>query len=370
MLPDETPRQSGQATILIVDDETELRTLLREVTIQAGYRCIDVPGAAEALALLANTPVDIVVTDIRMPGMSGTDLLHKVKEQQYDSDVIVLTGYVSDYSYEAIIADGAADFVRKPCSTREFIMRVKRVLSQRRVRQDRDRASRDLERTLYELREAYLDTIQRLSIATEYKDVDTGAHIVRMGQMSSMLAEWMGLAPRVVHDIRYAAPMHDVGKIGIPDSILLKAGRLTPAEFEIMKTHTTIGGDILANPKSSILACAKEIALSHHECWNGSGYPLGLAGEDIPPVGRIVKLVDVFDALVSSRPYKNPYPIDVALEIIRKERGTHFAPDLLDLFVERLDELLEVRQSAGDVELPPREEMVWSERDNALRMGL
>jgi putative two-component system response regulator len=369
MLTDETHQRSEQAVILIVDDEAELRTLLREVAVQAGYRCIDASGADEALEKLADTPVDVVVTDIRMPGMSGTDLLHKVKER-YDSDVIVLTGYASDYSYEAIIEDGAVDFVRKPCSTREFIMRVRRVLTQRRVRQERDRASGDLERTLTELREAYLDTIQRLSIATEYKDVDTGMHIVRMGRMSAMLAEWMGLAPRVVNDIRYAAPIHDVGKIGIPDSILLKAGRLTSAEFEIMKTHTTIGGDILANPKSSILACAREIALAHHECWDGSGYPLGLSGESIPPVGRIVKLVDVFDALVSSRPYKSPYLVDVAVEIVRTERGTHFAPDLLDLFVKRIDELLEARKSAGDVELPSREEMVWSERDNALRMGL
>lgn len=205
----------------------------------------------------------------------------------------------------------------------------------------------DLNKTVKELQGAYIDTIHRLVLAAEYKDEDTGAHIVRMSYYSALIAEKLGLQAKDVQNILYAAPMHDVGKIGIPDSILMKPGKLTEEEFDLMKIHTTIGAKILANSKSKILQVAEQIALSHHEKWNGKGYPLGLSGDDIPLAGRIVALADVFDALTSKRPYKNPFPVKVAIDIIKKERGQHFDPDVVDIFLENIDEILKIKAEAG-----------------------
>lgn len=232
----------------------------------------------------------------------------------------------------------------------------------------------DLNKTVLELKaankdlqEAYLDTINRLVLAAEYKDEDTGDHIVRMSRYSDLLAEKLGLSPKEVENIRYAAPMHDIGKIGIPDSILMKPGKLTDEEFNIMKTHTNIGAKILANSKADILRLAQQIAVSHHEKWNGNGYSQGLSGAKIPITGRIVGLADVFDALTSKRPYKDPYPLEVACDIIRKERGQHFDPEMLDVFLENIDEFVGIKEavdSGGDVSLA---DFVWSERDQTGR---
>ena len=194
-----------------------------------------------------------------------------------------------------------------------------------------------------ELEKAYLDTIHRLVLAAEYKDEDTGEHIVRMSRYCALIAEKLGLPAKEVQNISYAAPMHDVGKIGIPDNILMKTGKLTDEEFEVIKTHSTIGAKILANSKAEILKVAEQIAFSHHEKWNGKGYPQGLSGDNIPLAGRIVGLADTFDALTSKRPYKEPYPVEVAIDIIRKERGQHFDPDLVDVFLENIDEVLKIK---------------------------
>ena len=197
------------------------------------------------------------------------------------------------------------------------------------------------------LQKAYLDTINRLVLAAEYKDEDTGDHIMRMARYSALIAEKLCLPARDVQNIFYAAPMHDVGKIGIPDSILMKPGKLTAEEFEIIKTHTTIGAKILANSESEILNIAEQIALSHHEKWNGKGYPQGLSGDEIPLFGRIVGLADVFDALTSRRPYKNPFSVEVALDIIKKDRGKHFDPEVVDVFLENIDEVLQIKASVN-----------------------
>ena len=205
----------------------------------------------------------------------------------------------------------------------------------------------DLNKTVKELQEAYIDTIHRLVVAAEYKDEDTGDHIVRMSKYAALIAEKLGLPGRDVQNILYAAPMHDVGKIGIPDSILMKPGKLTDEEFDIMKTHTTIGAKILANSKSEVLQLAEQIAVSHHEKWNGKGYPQGLAGDSIPLTARIVGLADVFDALTSKRPYKDPFPVEVAFDIIRKEHGQHFDPDVVDVFFENIDGMLNIKEEVS-----------------------
>ena len=222
-----------------------------------------------------------------------------------------------------------------------------------------------LKSTYQALQEAYLDTIHRLVIAAEYKDEDTGGHILRMSRYSALIAEKLGLPTRDVRNIFYASPMHDVGKIGIPDSILLKSTKLSDEEFEIMKAHTTIGANVLANSKSEILQVAHQIAISHHEKWNGRGYPRGLVGDEIPMAGRIVGLPDTFDALTSRRPYKDPYPLGIAYDIISKERGQQFDPDVVDVFMEVRKEVQEIKKDVGAAEDVSLVDFVWSERDRA-----
>jgi len=215
-----------------------------------------------------------------------------------------------------------------------------------------------------ELKDAYLDTIYRLSLAAEYKDEETGSHIARTSRYCSLIAKKIGLSHEEVDIIFWASPMHDIGKVGIPDAILLKPGKLTTAEFEIIKTHTIIGGKILSNSKAKMIQVAEQIALTHHERWNGSGYPYGLAGEEIPLVGRIVCLIDVFDALTTRRPYKNAYPVEVALEIMRKERERHFDPAVLDIFLENIEAILQIREEVGFSDYSTSvDEFQWSERD-------
>ncbi len=228
----------------------------------------------------------------------------------------------------------------------------------------------DLNKTILELKashreiqEAYIDTIHRLALAAEYKDEDTGNHIIRISRYCTLIAEKLGLSAREVQNIRYAAPMHDVGKIGIPDNILMKPGKLTDEEFEIIKTHSTIGAKILANSKSKVLNVAEQIALYHHEKWNGKGYPQGLSGDNIPLTGRIVGLADVFDALTSKRPYKDPYSMEVAIDIIKKERGEHFDPDIVDVFLENKDEILKIKAEVHLEEGLSLVDFTRSERD-------
>jgi len=201
--------------------------------------------------------------------------------------------------------------------------------------------AKDLKKTLAnlkdahrELKDAYFDTVLRLAMASEYRDKDTGDHIARMSHNCAFIAKKMGLPDMYIQNILFAASMHDVGKIGIPKAILIKKGKLTFEEFEIIKTHSSIGARILSNSNSKVLQLAESIALTHHEKWNGKGYPQGLSGKEIPLEGRIIALADVFDALISKRPYKDAYPVEEALDIIREERGKHFEPALVDLFFE------------------------------------
>lgn len=221
----------------------------------------------------------------------------------------------------------------------------------------------ELRNTNIELRESYLDTIHCLVLAAEYKDQEIGNHIVRMSRYSALLAEKLGLSAQVVQNIKYATPMHDVGKIGIPDNILNKPGKLTDKEFEIMTQHSIIGGKILAGSKAEILKVARQIALAHHEKWNGTGYPNGLSKKKIPIEGRIVGLADVFDALTSRRPYKGPYPVEAAIEIISLARGKHFDPDIVDVFLGSIKEIKKIKKEVDSIKTFPSLTVVWSERD-------
>jgi putative two-component system response regulator len=250
-----------------------------------------------------------------------------------------------------------------------MITRLNRVLQERRYRQEVQSAHQKLVCAHEELQSSYLDTIHRLVLATEYKDEDTGDHIIRIGRFCTLLARQFGLPEKEVQDIGYAAPMHDIGKIGIPDQILLKPGKLTAREFEIMKTHTTIGGQILAKSKSEIIQCAQEIAVTHHERWDGTGYPKGLSGDRIPLTGRIVALADTFDALTNKRPYKPPYPLDLALQIMRKEKGAQFDPELLEVFMKNIDSIVAIKTDVEDIKHGGLSDFLLGARDEVLDLG-
>ncbi|MFO7840137.1 MAG: response regulator [Desulfosalsimonadaceae bacterium] len=363
---DRTEDREKSVHVLIVDDEPPIREMMELLFTRAGYQCLTADNGETALELLKKTPIDVAITDINMPGINGVDLLKQAR-QISRTDFIVITGYVEDFSYETLIAEGASDFIYKPISNKEILLRFKRVLRERFLLKERERINRELESsnqqlskyaedlntalnnlktTHDELQSAYLDTINRLARAAEYKDEDTGDHILRMSQFCAFIAEKYGLDERRVRNIRYASPMHDIGKIGIPDRILLKPDRLTKEEFETIKTHTTIGASILRNSRAEVLQTAHEIALTHHEKWNGSGYPRGLKKNNIPIAGRIVAIMDVFDALTSNRPYKRPYPVEIARDIIKKERELSFDPDIVDIFLEHLDHLVAIK---GDI---------------------
>ena len=346
---------SQPASILIVDDDEQIRLLFKTAMNKAGFQCKVTEDAKQALLALSDDSFEVVISDIDMPGMDGIELSKKILEG-FEADVIIMTGKLRSYRYEEVIQIGVSDFVEKPFSMQELVLRINRVLRERRLRQEA-RESHE------ELKKAYIDSIHRLVMASEFKDEDTGDHIVRIGEYCRLMAEKIGWSARDVEMIGYAAPMHDVGKIGIPDKILLKPGKLTTEEFEVMKTHTTIGAQLLSRSKSGILEMARRIALTHHEWFDGNGYPNGVKGTDIPVSGRIVAIVDAFDALTSKRPYKEPYPPHMALDVIRNEKGTHFDPDLTDLFMDYFSEFLTIRESIGSFEEVNLEEFMLSERD-------
>ena len=336
--------------ILVVDDEKDIRELMEMAIRSRGHHCTVVPDGKAAIRLMREDEPEVVITDVEMPNMDGVELTRRIKAE-FTADVIVLTGFAPQHAYAKFIEIGASDFVRKPVTPSEMIARLERVLKERCLKAESMSAHQKLMAAHEDLQDSYLDTIHRLVVATEYKDEDTGDHIVRIGRLSRLLAKRRGLPDRKVEHIGFAAPMHDIGKIGIPDHILLKPGKLTTEEFEVMKTHTTIGARILSKSKSDIIRCAQQIAISHHERWDGSGYPQGLAGERIPLTGRIVALADTFDALTSRRPYKEPYPLEQTLDIMHQSRGNHFDPDLLDLFMDNIDDIVAIKKEVQDI--PP-----------------
>jgi len=348
--------ESETIRILVVDDEPMIRDLLEQSLEKTGYDCSFAENGEAALEKMALVPFDVVVTDIDMPGMGGIELSKLIKTDFF-ADVIVMTGQIRSYQYDEIISLGASDFVEKPFSPREIVLRIDRVLRERRLRQIARKAHE-------ELKESYIDSIHRLVMAAEYKDEDTGDHIIRIGKYCSLIAEKLNLPEKFVNTIHYAAPMHDIGKIGIPDKILLKPGKLTQIEFETIKTHAQIGARLLSRSKSKILQMAQEIALTHHEKFNGKGYPNQLKGADIPISGRIVAIADTFDALTSKRPYKEPYPKEITLNILQKERGEQFDPAILDIFINNFNEFFEIRGKIGIFEGESFQDFILSERDS------
>lgn len=339
-----------QQTILVVDDTPENIDVLAGV-LRASYKVKAARNGKKALEI-ANSEQrpDMVLLDIMMPDMDGYEVLSRLKANPITAQIpVIFVTAMSELEDEERGLDlGAIDYITKPISPRIVLARVKTHLAL--YNQNRE-LERKVQLRTQELRESRFDVIRHLAKAAEFKDTDTGLHVVRMSHYSRIIANAINASPEWAELIFNAAPMHDVGKIGIPDSILLKPGKLTPEEWEVMKQHTVIGADILGDDPSELIQLAREIALSHHERWDGSGYPYGLAGEDIPLSGRIVAIADVFDALVSDRPYKKAWTIEEAMHLIEKDSGTHFDPRLVQAFRQNIPEVLRLKKQLTEEDM-------------------
>lgn len=349
--------------ILVVDDEDRNRRLMEALLVPLGYEVILAVDGEEALRKVQETPPDVILLDVMMPGISGFDVAKQLKENEVTRiiPIVMVTALQDIESRIKAIEAGADDFLGKPVDKTELQARVRSLVQVKAYNDHMRDYQKELEaevaKRTAELRKAFekikitsLDTIYRLSRASEYKDEDTGAHIRRMSNYSAAVARQLGLSKDTVETILYAAPMHDVGKIGIPDKILLKPGKLDPDEWEIMKQHTIIGGKILSGSDSGFIKLAEVIALTHHEKWDGSGYPRSLAGKATPLAGRIAAIADVFDALISKRSYKEAFPLDKSFTIIREGRGSHFDPEVVDAFFAVEKEILSIRETFKDQE--------------------
>jgi len=346
---------SGAARVLLVDDEPYIREILSRWLVDEGYVCDQADDADSALRLLAAGDLDLMISDIRMPGRSGLELLDEARSRYPDLAVIMLTAVDDRETAIRTLEAGAFGYVIKPFDRNELLISVVNALERRRLAILSEDYQRHLEeevrRRTEELRLREEEIALRLVTAAEHRDAETGAHIRRIGLFSEIIARARGWDAGNAEEIRLAAPMHDVGKIGIPDHILLKPGSLTSQEFKFIERHTTMGADILAGSRVPLLRLAREIALTHHERWDWAGYPEGLSGEEIPEAGRIVAVADVYDALVHTRIYRPALPEDQALHIMHRARGRQFDPEVFDTFVDVLPELRAVRQRLGRREL-------------------
>ena len=340
------------AKILIVDDEPDIGRIISSWLRTAGYGCVTATTGEQALELLQSQSFQLVVSDIMMPGMSGIDLLTFIKDSFPEVAVILVTGVDDRKTAIMTLELGAYGYVIKPFDRNEILINVANALERRRLtlmsREYEQSLESEVREKTREIREREEEIVLRLISASGFRDDETGTHIRRIGLYASVIAKDIGWNQDSVSDIRLAAAMHDVGKIGIPDSILLKPGKLTPEEFEMMKKHTTIGAQLLGSSNIPLLHMAKEIALSHHEKWDGSGYPDGLIAEAIPESGRIVALADVYDALVMDRVYRPAFPEPEALAMMTSNKGTYFDPRIFDRFMDLLPEIRRIRLEVQD----------------------
>jgi putative two-component system response regulator len=378
-LPPVAALPKREPKILIVDDEPINVQVARKHLMLAGYgQFVISTDPTEVLTLLEQEKPDLLLLDIMMPRMSGLDLLHAIRDQELHAHlpILILTALDDREIKSQALDSGATDFLTKPVDPTELLPRVRNALALKAHHDNlRDYAS-ELERAVRartaELEDSRLEIIRCLARAAEYRDNQTGRHVHRVSQYTRIIARQMRLTDEVVELMAQASMLHDVGKIGIPDSILLKPGKLEPEELEFIQrhcgfgkrifepmsmdefrayaSHTTLGAHIIKPCRAPVLDLAARIALTHHEKWDGSGYPLGLAGEDIPLEGRITAVADVFDALSSKRPYKPAFPLDKCFTIMEEGRNKHFDPKVLDAFFARRGEIVRVQIEYADTD--------------------
>lgn len=327
---------NSRHTLLLVDDEPTNLQVLRH-TLHADYRLLFAKDGKSALELVRTDRPDLILLDIMMPVLSGYEVCKKLKQDPSTATIpVIFVTALADVANEHTGLElGAVDYISKPFNPHIVRARVRTHLSLVQAQ---------------EVLDSRLQIVRTLGRAAEYKDNETGMHVVRMSHYARIVAVALGFSHQEADELLHAAPMHDIGKIGIPDAILGKAGRLTAEEWIIMRQHTVIGARILGDHPSGLLRLAASIALNHHEKWDGNGYPNGLAGEDIPLHARIVAVADVFDALTSVRPYKHAWPVDDALALIREESGKHFDPQVASAFLDHAEDILRVRERWADAE--------------------
>ncbi|NWF91671.1 MAG: two-component system response regulator [Syntrophaceae bacterium] len=347
-----------RAKILVVDDEDRNLRLMTLLLTSFGYEVATASNGREALEKVRESPPDMILLDIMMPQMDGFEVARELKREDETRiiPVVMVTALNEVEDRVKALEAGADDFLSKPVDKSELRARVQSLLKvkayndhmrnyQKELEAEVAKRTAQLRQAFKKLREVSLESICHLCRAAEYRDENTGDHIKRMSYYASAVARKMGLSKQTVEDLLYTVPMHDAGKIGIPDHILLKPGKLNDEEWEIMRQHTVMGAQILAGSGARFIKLAQTIALTHHERWDGSGYPKGLKGSKIPLVGRIAAIADVFDALTSKRPYRvKPFSVEEAFNYIREESGRHFDPKVVDAFFAAKDEIMRIKE--------------------------
>jgi len=353
--------EKKKPTILVVDDEDLNLRVIEAMLLPLNYEVVLARDGEEALAKVRDISPDLVLLDIMMPKLDGFEVARRLKEGEKTKTIpVVMVTALSEVNDRVkALQAGADDFLSKPVEKTELRARVHSLLKVKayndHLRTYQSELETEVAKRTEQLRQAFerikavsLETVYRLSRAAEYRDEDTGAHLQRMSHYAAAVSRQMGLDEGMVEHILYAAPMHDVGKIGIPDHILLKPARLNLDEWEIMKQHAVIGAQILDGSDVEVIKLGEVIARTHHEKWDGSGYPEGLKGEEIPLPGRIAAISDVFDALTSKRPYKEPFSLEKSFSIIQEEQGKHFDPDVVDAFFFLKDEIIRIHEMYKD----------------------
>jgi putative two-component system response regulator len=343
--------------VLLVDDDERNLRLMEALLLPQGYRLFLARDGEEAIERVRSDPPDVILLDIMMPKMDGFEVARILKKDSESRiiPIVMVTSLSEVQDRVKAIQAGADDFLTKPVDKLELRARVNSLIKvkayndhmkhyQLKLETEVAKRTAQLRNAFKKIKLASLETIYRLAKAAEYKDEETGSHIHRVSNYAAALARKLGLNEKACESILLAAPMHDVGKIGIPDRILLKPGKLTFEEWEIMKKHTVYGARILGGSRVGFIRLAEVISLTHHECWDGSGYPLGLQGKQIPMAGRIMALADVFDALTSKRPYKNAFSVEKSFEILKNGSGKHFDSQLVLAFFEIREEILEIKE--------------------------
>jgi putative two-component system response regulator len=345
-LPQDSFMQS--ARFLIVDDEMLNVALLKQMLERWGcLNLVSTTDGREAAALFAKERPDIVLLDLMMPGRDGFQVMQDLQAMIPAGSflpIIVLTADITPEAKRRALDEGAQDFLTKPFNPTELFLRVRNLLQTRKLHlqiQNQNQIldtrvqerTRDLELAKLDVEKSQIEVLERLARAAEFRDDDTGQHTYRVARMAALLAQTLNLPDEWVELIRHAAPLHDVGKISIADGILLKPGKLTDEEFETMRAHTTTGAMLLSGGRSDLVQMADSIALTHHERWDGRGYPQGISGHDIPIEGRILAVADVFDALTHQRPYKKAWPVEEAVAEIARQSGKQFDPRIVDAFL-------------------------------------